>query len=272
MSENNDNLRTYRCICGKLLFKGLLLSSTIQIKCKKCGELISFQGLSDQPTREDKYALMTDKQGRVISASSNIRRLLGYELDEFLSHTLSSLTPKSSDKIFFDGFKRMWAIKNKQKYYFKSQTMHRRKNGSQIVGTMISKFITTPNGDYLFGIFRPGLSPTQSMNEPEFAGLIQYPYFGHINIDGVITYSAYAKENVVKKPLTKFLSEEKTSVEKELSVKLKKCKPFCLLAKRYSNSRSGNLITMDGFFTPSLDKHGKVTGFLTYFYDHASLT
>lgn len=34
-----DNLPEYRCTCGKLLFKGVLLFSTIEIKCKRCGEV-----------------------------------------------------------------------------------------------------------------------------------------------------------------------------------------------------------------------------------------
>lgn len=35
----NAELSEYRCTCGKLLFKGVLFLSAIEIKCKRCGEI-----------------------------------------------------------------------------------------------------------------------------------------------------------------------------------------------------------------------------------------
>ncbi len=37
-------LREYRCDCGKLLFKGSLLISVVEVKCKRCGEVSTFRG------------------------------------------------------------------------------------------------------------------------------------------------------------------------------------------------------------------------------------
>ncbi len=37
----------YRCKgCNKLLFKGVLVDSTIEVKCKRCGEMNEFHGLA----------------------------------------------------------------------------------------------------------------------------------------------------------------------------------------------------------------------------------
>lgn len=38
-SATAASLPEYRCTCGKLLFKGMLQFSTIEIKCKRCGAL-----------------------------------------------------------------------------------------------------------------------------------------------------------------------------------------------------------------------------------------
>jgi phage FluMu protein Com len=35
-------LKEYRCSCGKLLFKGLLGTSIVEIKCKRCNNISSF--------------------------------------------------------------------------------------------------------------------------------------------------------------------------------------------------------------------------------------
>lgn len=35
-------LQEYRCTCGKLLFKGLVGSSIVEIKCRRCDKVTSF--------------------------------------------------------------------------------------------------------------------------------------------------------------------------------------------------------------------------------------
>lgn len=43
-------LREYRCPkCQKLLFKGLLVGSEIEIKCQRCREIQILQGESEEP-------------------------------------------------------------------------------------------------------------------------------------------------------------------------------------------------------------------------------
>ncbi|MGB3988481.1 MAG: hypothetical protein WBK67_02185 [Minisyncoccales bacterium] len=38
------SLSEYRCDCGKLLFKGALASSVVEVKCKRCGKIKVFKG------------------------------------------------------------------------------------------------------------------------------------------------------------------------------------------------------------------------------------
>lgn len=38
------SLSEYRCDCGKLLFKGSLLLSIIEVKCRRCGKVSVFKG------------------------------------------------------------------------------------------------------------------------------------------------------------------------------------------------------------------------------------
>ncbi len=37
-------LNEYRCDCGKLLFKGSLLVSVVEVKCRRCGKVLTFKG------------------------------------------------------------------------------------------------------------------------------------------------------------------------------------------------------------------------------------
>lgn len=43
----NTIYKEYRCQqCSKLLFKGLLVDSEVEIKCKRCHELTVFKGIA----------------------------------------------------------------------------------------------------------------------------------------------------------------------------------------------------------------------------------
>jgi phage FluMu protein Com len=41
-SKTTSALSEYRCKCGKLLFKGLLLSGILELKCKRCHDIKKF--------------------------------------------------------------------------------------------------------------------------------------------------------------------------------------------------------------------------------------
>lgn len=39
------NIQEFRCTCGKLLFKGLLLKGVVSIKCRACKSIAIFDGI-----------------------------------------------------------------------------------------------------------------------------------------------------------------------------------------------------------------------------------
>jgi len=48
---HHENLQEYRCACGKLLFKGNLISATVEVKCKHCRGISSFLGAGQREER-----------------------------------------------------------------------------------------------------------------------------------------------------------------------------------------------------------------------------
>ena len=70
-------LQAYRCTsCGKLLFKGVLIVSTIQVKCRKCGTLATF-GRLDDITDEDQFSLLVDNTGTVVATGQYKKAFCG---------------------------------------------------------------------------------------------------------------------------------------------------------------------------------------------------
>lgn len=59
-------LEEYRCQCGKLLFKGALFLSTIEVKCKRCGTISRFK----EKSRDEKvsFTFFLDTNGIIVDA------------------------------------------------------------------------------------------------------------------------------------------------------------------------------------------------------------
>ncbi len=75
-------LQEYRCQCGKLLFKGFMLVSLVEIKCLRCGAIQVINEMSGSFLGKDKYAFLYNDDGIILNASLSASRILGYPIDE----------------------------------------------------------------------------------------------------------------------------------------------------------------------------------------------
>lgn len=93
--QNNQPsfLKEYRCPCGKLLFKGLILVSVIEIKCKRCGATRLIHEIRDGVMDNSSFGILLDLNGSIVEASQNVERALGYELEYLLRKPLHEFCP-----------------------------------------------------------------------------------------------------------------------------------------------------------------------------------
>ena len=266
-------LHSYHCICGKLLFKGFLLDSTIQIKCKKCGELMSFQGRNDHTKPDDYYALMLNQEGDIVSASSNIQKLFGYRLSELLSKNYGDLLPKVASKASRVDFKQMWLLQNKERYFFKSKITLRRKNDEVVVGTAQSKFVTTATETFLFNAFYPDGSSPSTQADSEFFPLQEYPFFSRISVGGICLDASVTRRDpnrrpaneIIGKPFTTFMKESK-QIRQAFLQQLRLGKPFGLLRKKFEGI-DGNTVCVDTHFVPNFNEKHECVDYSVYVFD-----
>lgn len=81
-------LKEYRCACGKLLFRGLIHISTVEIKCKRCGETRVFR---DTTRGACSFMLVVDDSGKIVDACDGVVALelsRQYVVGKFLSDIL----------------------------------------------------------------------------------------------------------------------------------------------------------------------------------------
>ncbi len=106
-------LTEYRCACGKLLFRGLLLLSVVEVKCKRCGTLKLFRdpsftntstsvrasadksaGREVSPGAPVSFVLTIYDDGRVYDACRTAEYVLAYPRETLLKMSIDELCPR----------------------------------------------------------------------------------------------------------------------------------------------------------------------------------
>lgn len=88
-----DLLIEYRCVCGKLLFKGIMLVSVVEIKCKRCGKTKTFKDTM-QGTRS--FMLIVDGGGRIVDACEGVA-VLEFSRQYVIGKLLLDILPLARD-------------------------------------------------------------------------------------------------------------------------------------------------------------------------------
>jgi hypothetical protein len=82
-----SDLKEYRCACGKMLFKGALFLSLVEIKCKRCSAISRFCDFSPSIKSPCSFTLDTDKDKSFkITCTYDKEKSTG----SFICHTLNA--------------------------------------------------------------------------------------------------------------------------------------------------------------------------------------
>lgn len=118
ISSKGKSLLEYRCnFCNRLLFKGLLLASSLEIKCKKCSQICSYNFLMNEQLQLSPFCVLVGPDNVVINASNAIasshdvrwQNVLGSNLQPLLTRwgfdsampvVKSRLTERQPDETF----------------------------------------------------------------------------------------------------------------------------------------------------------------------------
>lgn len=83
-------LTEYRCPCGKLLFKGLVCLSIVEVKCRRCGAVTTWGLMEVMP-----YALVEgNADACMVEATGDIEQVLGHSRDRLIGRPLTDIFPR----------------------------------------------------------------------------------------------------------------------------------------------------------------------------------
>lgn len=86
-------LTEYRCVCGKLLFKGFIPASVVEIKCKRCGKTKTFK---DNTQGIRSFMLVVDGDGKIMDACNGVAAL-EYSRQYVIGKFISDILPLARD-------------------------------------------------------------------------------------------------------------------------------------------------------------------------------
>lgn len=87
-------LAEFRCpVCHKLLFKGTLLMSTVEIKCDRCGKIRTIRNLNNDLFDEDSFGLLIGRDGVIVNACVNAAEHLGRDIAELVGMRADEISP-----------------------------------------------------------------------------------------------------------------------------------------------------------------------------------
>lgn len=137
-------LNNYRCTCGKLLLKGILFDGILEIKCKRCGEIVKI-GESKLVEDSNHYLLIIDDKGIITNASDSILQILGYYPEEIIGKSLMQLNsslPKEIGIKFFgeDSLINMDSC-------IRLDTVHKSKSGDNIPVSVVLRLYSPTSQD-----------------------------------------------------------------------------------------------------------------------------
>ncbi|MDD5098751.1 MAG: hypothetical protein PHP35_00155 [Candidatus Colwellbacteria bacterium] len=92
------SLKEYRCVCGKLLFKGLLSASVVEIKCKRCARIMVFKD-AEPPSTPASFTLTINQEGVIIDACRGAEVVLCYSRKELIGMPVSAVCPAINEPV-----------------------------------------------------------------------------------------------------------------------------------------------------------------------------
>lgn len=112
-------LKEYRCACGKLLFRGLMHISTVEVKCKRCGKTRVFR---DDARGARSFMLVVDDGGKVVDACDGIVAL---ELSRqyVVGKLLSDILPLVRDAQYQEIINTEGKTKSGENYQIRNNTL-----------------------------------------------------------------------------------------------------------------------------------------------------
>lgn len=182
-------LNEHRCRCGKLLLKGIFFDGTLEIKCKRCGEINKI-GKIKLANDLKHYLLIINEKGTVVNVSDSACRILGYNPNELIGKHFTQINTSVPLEIH-DRFIGPNTVLNENNYIH-IDTFHQSKSGKKIPIDAFLK-LYRPNDREKFILLSAKLKSYEEADKQFKDGEILFSnnscdFYFEVDNDGLFTY------------------------------------------------------------------------------------
>jgi len=261
----------YKCSCGRLLFKGVLLEGQIEIKCKRCGTLKSLNGLDQAFQEQSDYIFLIDRDANIFRASNSAGEILGYTPEELVTMRIYDISlllrPGSSEKF--------WKLIESRGRSLTVEALHQKKDGT-ILPVWSKIWHIDLNGKSYIIVFVTIQRTARSISE-EGGGTSDLSlidtnaeFVAGVDFNGMCIFVSQktlddlniCETEVLGKSLTYFFSDEKNKdMEKVTKMMVHLPEQSFRLSGVYVLERGGVSIPVHLYFSPDRTSQGKCVGY-----------
>ena len=265
------SLNEYRCLCGKLLLKGIFFDGILEIKCKRCGRINKI-GRSKTIEGISHYLLFLNNQGLIINASDSACNILGYNYAELSGKIFTEI-----DRTIPKEIMRMIDVLLGQEAasvedsYFQLDTIHRAKDNRNIPVLTRLKLHQPLSEEKCILVSTEIKNADKKIfekNETRFLNNI-CDFCFDMDVKGMGEYASESVEKIFGFPQEMIVGRNFfESLPAEVRVEYKKIfdyfvereQPFRLLNSAGQDMR-GQPINVDMYFTSKFSDNGKFIGY-----------
>lgn len=255
---NSWIFREYRCYCGKLLSKGMIIEGVLELRCRHCGRTTKINGILNQA---DFSTLIVNSECRILNASNSITELLGYSREELIGkeiELIETIDKSICSEIF---------AKSKKTGTILFKTSYKNKNNELIPISAKVIYFRQRDRDYAMVICKK-IRNNFAVTDKKFPACSDLTT--HLDTSGNITFIELTKEaikilkyeetDILKKNIFEFFDEDekqdkiknfKKAIELEKSLKVKNT----IIAK------DGSKVVVSSYLIPYYNNFGAFCGF-----------
>lgn len=191
----NIPLVEYRCSCRRLLFKGMLVRSRVEIKCRRCGGITVFGDEHRVASRSKaQYSFVLDTHNSIVAVSENVPDILGYTPDELIGKFITDVLPYVRENNVQQWPRNAGRLENGNVAF---ESVHKSKRGTRV--PVRAHVTPAPVGDacfalYVFEVMPERYAATTPVVHDRLRrdGFIPHDLLMQVNGDGVVIYVSTA--------------------------------------------------------------------------------
>ena len=257
----------HRCVCGKLLFKGIIISGIMEIKCKNCGTMNRMGKMKIDESGQG-YLLIINDKGLILDMSESACSVLGYTYEELVKKhykIISSDVPNDACCKLLDS-KECLSEDN----HFQINSLHKTKDNIDIPVIVFFKIYTADNAEKVISLsvkFKNKIEYIDKIDKDKTNNDCDFDF--ELDRNGVLTYinPSFIRLFKLKEELSLGinLSNDFPNIINEEHRKLFDSHVISELPYRVLNNKfvfdNGDVILYDLYFTPNFNDFGNFLGY-----------